>query len=708
MRVDDSWRHHVFAVWLCGRPIRGLCGAGHRGGEQADHRPDRVVLVGNRNQHESQRWRRLLPDQSIAGPEFGGAIGLVFFTAQALSVAMYVIGFTEAVMSYLPEGTSPVLVASISNVGVFVCVLIGAGWTVRIQFFILAAVVLSLVSFFAGAIGDFNTATLAENMKPGFTNGESFWSMFALFFPAVTGIMAGANLSGDLANPARSIPRGTLAAVAVTALIYFAEAFLLGGSRSRIDLVGSNLIISDIAVSAALIGAGVIAATLSSALGSMMGAPRIIQSLARDHVFNRLTPFGAGSGPSSEPRRAIVLTFLISQAGILLADLDTIAPLITMAFLVTYGLLNLATFYESITKNPSYRPQFKFSHPIASLAGAVGCGAVMLLIDWRWAMFAVLLVASLHYYLSRINLSANWGNLQSGLIFERTRRNLVRLEDELYHPKNWRPFVIALSGTGFSRGYLVVMGHWLTEKSGILMLGQVVPGELNERRDAHNTQEAILHQMIRDQRISAFPAVVVAADYITGVEALVQCQGLGRLRPNTVLLGCPLSQDRIKPFAGLLRNLQGLGRSLMILRRNDDATDPWSPPPGTIDVWWRGRANGELMVLLAHLMLEHPDWKHRGLRLLRVVENEAGVDEVKSHLQQLLIDARIEGQTRVVVSADPMEAIQTTSRNAACVFLGFQVPTEGDEEPFFDRLHQMAGKLNNVAFVQSAGEMTLE
>ena len=621
---------------------------------------------------------------------------------------MYVIGFSEALIRYLPDGTSFKTVATVTNIAVCVCVAIGAGWTLKIQFVILATVIASLVSFYIGAWSDFSFAMLSANSGMGFTEGQSFWTMFALFFPAVTGIMAGANMSGDLTDPARSIPRGTIAAVIVTGFVYASQAFLLGGSRPRADLIGDTMVISDIALMPALIAAGVFAATLSSALGSMMGAPRILQSLARDRLFRTLNPMGVGSERDGEPRRAIFVTFLIAQIGILFADLNSIAPLITMAFLVTYGLLNLATFYESVAKNPSYRPQFRFCHWSTSLAGAVGCALVMLLIDWRWALVATTAVGALHWYLSRVDLGANWGYLTSGLLFERTRRNLLKLEDELYHPKNWRPFVLALSGSGFSRPHLVVFGSWLTSETGVLALGQVIQGDLDEHGERRGSQEKILHSMIKEQELSAFPAVVVAADYTAGIEALVQCNGLGRLRPNTVLMGCPLSEERMEVFGGLLRNLQAIGRSSVVLRRTDEPNDAWEVPCGTIDVWWRGRANGELMVLLAHLITQHPTWRGTKLRLLRVVENEAAIDEVRIHLDGLLKEARINGTSKVVVSNNPSAAIQTNSRDAAFVFLGMQPPEPGSEAMFFHRIEGLVGNLPRVALVQSAGGMRLE
>ncbi|MFU7560121.1 amino acid permease [Stieleria sp. JC731] len=640
------------------------------------------------------------------GPEFGGAIGLVFFAAQALSVAMYAIGFTEALVLLLPEGTSPTLIATLTNVAVTACVWVGAGWTIKIQFVILACVVVSLVSFFLGTTAHFDPNLLATNWSTGFTADESFWTIFALFFPAVTGIMAGANMSGDLEDPAKSIPRGTLAAVVVTMIVYGAMAIFLAGSVGRDSLIGNNMIVGEIAAFPTLITLGVFAATLSSALGSMMGAPRILQSLAKDRVFTSLTPFGEAR--DGEPRKAILATALIAQVGIVAADLNTIAPLITMAFLVTYGLLNLATFYESITNNPSYRPQFRYCNWLTSLCGAVGCAVVMLLIDWRWAIVASCLVGALHQYLSRANLDTDWGDINSGLLFERTRRNLLKLEDSLYHPKNWRPFVLALSGTGFSRPHLVVFGSWLTRETGMMLLGQVIAGGFEHRSERLANQESILHSLIKEQQLVAFPGVVIASDYTAGVQALVQCQGLGRVRPNVVLMGCPLSNDRMKVFCRLLRNLEGLDRSVVVLRQTEEPESEAVAPTGTVDVWWRGRVNGELMVLLAHLMLSHDAWRGRQLRLLRVVQSESGIDEVKSHLERLLRAARISGKTKVVVSDNAATAIQTTSRDAAFVYLGLATPQESDDDEFLQRIETLVGDLPRVAFVRSAGGMKLE
>jgi amino acid transporter len=204
-------------------------------------------------------------------------------------------------------------------------------------------------------------------------------------------------------------------------------------------------VVKSIAWSPPLINAGVFAATLSSALGSMMAAPRILQAFARDDILKGIKIFGRGRGKGNEPRLATILTFVIAQAGILLGDLNAIAPVITMFFMITYGTLNLACFYESITRNPSYRPKFRFSHWSSALSGAIGCLLVMFLMNPLWALAAVLAMSALYAFISRSEIISRWGDVTSGVAFERARKALLKLEDEKYHPKNWRPSILALS-----------------------------------------------------------------------------------------------------------------------------------------------------------------------------------------------------------------------------------------------------------------------
>jgi len=635
---------------------------------------------------------------------------------------MYVIGFSEAFVATFPGTGLPfVLIASICNVFVFICVYIGAGWTIRLQYFILATLILSLVSFYVGAIPAFDVATFTGNLTSSFDSNQSINTMFALFFPAVTGIMAGANMSGDLKDPARAIPSGTLWSIVFTGVIYASLTLLMGGARDATALKSLDpdapLVIADIAWSSWLISAGVFAATLSSALGSMMGAPRILQAFAKDNVFPSIRGFAVGAGKSDEPRRATVLTFLIAQTAILaVSDLNAITPLITMFFMITYGLLNLATFYEAITKNPSYRPRFRYSHWITSLAGTVGCVAVMFLVNWMWALIAIFGMGVLYFYISNKQVETRWGDLQNGLLFERTRKNLYRLEKELHHPKNWRPIILALGGASKGRPHLSMYGHWLAAGHGVLSLGQVIQSEVENRLQRVVNQERLLYSFINEHKLEAFPAVVAAPTVAEGMESLVQTHGLGALRPNTVLIGWPQSrgdqeelQEKREKYAKTLNTIASLERSTISLKFSQAALEREDRfvPLGTLDVWWRGNQNGELMLLLAHLLTQNQAWRSRPIRLIRTIQNEAGRDEVLKHLNELIDKSRIRATPHVVVTDDPFKAISQTSRSAAIVFMGMSLPEPDKAAEFFARMEQLAGELPRIAFIRSAGGMCL-
>ena len=628
------------------------------------------------------------------GIEFGGSIGVVFFLAQAASVALYVVGFTEAFLIAVPDlGLSPRLLGSLVNVAVLVVVFVGAQWAIKVQFAILAVLVLALISFAAGALKSFSPETLQTNLVSEYGIGKSFFTMFALFFPAATGIMAGANLSGDLKDPGRSIPRGTLAAILATGLIYLGMAVLLGGASDRDALLGNSMVVREVSIFGLLVTLGIFAATLSSAIGSMLGAPRILQALARDRIFSSLRWFAAGSGANKEPRRATVLSFLIAEAGILLGDLDQIAPIITMFFMVTYGYLNLATFYEGISRNPSYRPVFKFSHWSLSLAGALGCLGVMFLMDWQWAGGSLAVMAGLHWFISRRERIAAWGDARSGAAFERARRNLLALEEATYHPKNWRPAILALSGGAWSRVHLAVYAHWLTGGRGLLTLGQVIPGEVDDHHYRRASQEKSLRAFIADQELDAFAAVLVAPEVSQGIEALLQCHGMGAFRPNVALTGWCDDEEKQEGFGAMLRTIAQLDLSFAIVHFEHYSEDPWIPPPGPIDVWWRGKANGALMLLLAYLITQNPPWRNRRIRLLRLVGSEAGREEATEHLRELISEARIDADPRVIVGDDFPRVLRGTSRTAGLVFLGVQPPERGQEDEF---VQQTEGLLQGI------------
>ncbi|MHC4324108.1 MAG: amino acid permease, partial [Planctomycetota bacterium] len=308
------------------------------------------------------------------GPQFGGAIGLALFMAQALSVPFYVLGFTNSLVASFPSLSSWFVPIALGTAAILFTVnLISSGLAIRVQYIVMTMLVLAIVSFLGGALLLFDPELFQANLSSSYTKpGIGFWTVFAIYFPAVTGILAGVNMSGDLKDPARSLVRGTMAAVAVGFIVYLLEIILCGGSQQRGDLLAQPfemLVRNALWGTGFLVMGGVFSATISSAVGSFLGAPRVLQALARDRIFPILGIFGRGSKGKDEPRYGLVLTLGLTIGVILLlgggdsmAAFDMVAAIVSMFFLCTYGMINFAAFVESFGANPSFRPRFKFYH----------------------------------------------------------------------------------------------------------------------------------------------------------------------------------------------------------------------------------------------------------------------------------------------------------------------------------------------------------
>ncbi|MDG2169685.1 MAG: hypothetical protein P8L44_17370, partial [Opitutales bacterium] len=336
------------------------------------------------------------------GLEVGGSIGVPLFLAQAVSVAFYMIGFTESLAPFFP-GIDPRLIAMGTLGGIFLLSWISADLAVKAQNFILIILAVALGSFFFGFQPE---NYFSENWQPNYQPGFEFWTVFAIFFPAVTGVMAGASMSGDLKEPSKSIPLGTIGAIIITFGVYVLQILWLGKSAPREDLLGDPLVMKQVALFGPLIYAGLWAATLSSGIASLLGAPRTMQALAMDGVFPRI--IGKNTGPKKEPRIALVLSAVIAGACILIGDLNMIAPIISMFFLATYGMVNLVAGIERWVANPSYRPKFKV-HWTLSILGALGCICVMFLLNPWATIAAVILMAGLYVYLTRKQYQTAFG-----------------------------------------------------------------------------------------------------------------------------------------------------------------------------------------------------------------------------------------------------------------------------------------------------------
>ncbi len=661
----------------------------------------------------------------VLGPEFGGAIGVMLFLAQGVSVPFYVLGFTEALVQTCPDlqGHGQA-VALVTAACLFIVTYVGAGWAIKVQFAIMAVLGLSIFAFMAGSALRFSPDTFVANLHPDFTAitaqgadgaNYSFWMVFAIYFPAATGIMAGVNMSGDLKDPAKSLPRGTLAAILVGLGIYLAQILISGGAFSRERLLDEPyLALKDNALfqMGFLVAAGMFAATLSSALSSFMGAPRVLQAVARDGILATLRPFARGSRGKDEPRRGIIVCGAMSFGVIYWATtvagdgaLDFVAQIITQFFLYTYGMLNVAAFIEGVGGNPSFRPRFRFFHWGTALAGSIGCVGVALIINPWQAVVAMLFLGALVWNIKRRELDTAFGDARRGFVYRSARNSLLQLAEMEESPRNWRPTAVVFSGNPESREALVTFAIWMEAGRGVVFLANVLVGNFEEFVGHRMTAAQQLREFCRKRTINAFPVIVIDENLENGMTGVMQALSLGPIRANMAIFGWSAEPARVKTHLREFCRAKSLGMSVVVIHEGRILL-----PRGRkrVDIWWRGLKNGGLMVILAHLLTRNWEWARTDIRLLRQIEHEAGRESTRADLLQLLREARMEAHVEVVVSQQPFhEVLEQHSADADCVFLGFEVPPVGHERTWFHQYEQMLLDKPTMILVSSVGDEDL-
>ncbi|XP_071170441.1 solute carrier family 12 member 2-like isoform X2 [Mytilus edulis] len=532
------------------------------------------------------------------GPEFGGAIGLIFSVANAVAVAMYVVGFAETVRDILKEHDALMIdeVNDIRIIGILtttfllVIAIIGMEWEARAQMVLLVALLIALVNFIIGTfippskenvdrgIIGYNSTLFVENLKPQFIDGESFFSVFSVFFPAATGILAGANISGDLKNPQKDIPKGTILAILISSVVYIVVAWILGATVIReipltvcssvlvnntlnSDLVTSDNITSTIANCTVdptslfgllhdyqamekmsgfgpLITIGIFSATLSSALASLVSAPKVFQAVCKDKIFPKIDFFAKGYGVSDNPRRAYILAYFIGVAFVCIGDLNAIAPIISNFFLMAYTLINYAVFDASLARSPGWRPAFRYYSMWISLLGALLCTTVMFIINWWTALVTFAVIVALFVYVHHIKPDVNWGSSTQAHVYRTALQSTLKLIQVEDHIKNFRPQILVLTGLPKSRPALVDFVWSLSKKVSLMMCGHVIIGDFHENVKLINRYKSWeVNRWLNKKKIRAFYSATSAENFRTGVQALMLNTGVGKLRPNVVMMG---------------------------------------------------------------------------------------------------------------------------------------------------------------------------
>uniref|UniRef100_A0A670KJV1 Solute carrier family 12 member 1 n=1 Tax=Podarcis muralis TaxID=64176 RepID=A0A670KJV1_PODMU len=525
------------------------------------------------------------------GPEFGGSIGLIFAFANAVAVAMYVVGFAETVVELLKvnaimvDATNDIRIIGAITVVILLGISVaGMEWEAKAQVILLFILLAAIVNFFIGTVipsnnekrarGFFNyqASIFAENFGPDFRGDEGFFSVFAIFFPAATGILAGANISGDLEDPQAAIPKGTMLAILVTTIAYVgvaisacvvrdatgnvndtvvsgmncngSSACALGYDFSSCKtqtcdygLMNNFQVMSMVSGFGPLITAGIFSATLSSALTSLVSAPKVFQALCKDNIYRALHFFAKGYGKNNEPIRGYVLTFIIAMAFILIAELNTIAPIISNFFLASYALINFSCFHASYAKSPGWRPAFKYYNMWVSLFGAILCCGVMFVINWWAAVITYAVELFLYIYVTYKKPDVNWGSSSQAVYYINAIDSALELTTVDDHVKNFRPQCIVLTGEPMARPALLDIAHSFTKNNGLCICCEVYTGPRKLCVTEMNSGMATKQAWLTKNKRKAFYAAVAADSFRDGVKSLLQASGLGRMRPNTLVLG---------------------------------------------------------------------------------------------------------------------------------------------------------------------------
>uniref|UniRef100_A0A4W4G7H5 Solute carrier family 12 member 1 n=1 Tax=Electrophorus electricus TaxID=8005 RepID=A0A4W4G7H5_ELEEL len=562
------------------------------------------------------------------GPEFGGSIGLIFAFANAVAVAMYVVGFSETVVDLLKVNDA-IMVDEVNDIRIVGCITVvlllgisvaGMEWEAKAQIALLVILLLAIANVFVGTaipateekrakgFYSYQASIMAENFTPNFRDGETFFSVFAIFFPAATGILAGANISGDLKDPQGAIPIGTLLAIFITGITYLGIALCVSATvvrdatgnlndtitpgakcnfsvacnfgydfsicrttKCQYGLMNNFQVMTMVSGFGPLITAGTFSATISSALASLVSAPKVFQALCKDNIYKALHFFAKGHGKNNEPIRGYVLTFVIAVAFILIAELNIIAPIISNFFLASYALINFSCFHASYAKSPGWRPAYKYYNMWLSLFGAVLCCAVMFVINWWAALLTYAIEMFLYIYVTVKKPDVNWGSSTQAVTFVNAVNNALTLSGVDDHVKNFRPQCIVLTGTPKTRPALLDLAHSITKNYGLCITCDVFVGPRLEQQQALTAAMEQNQMWLNQQKRKAFYAAVASDNFREGAESLLQASGLGRLRPNTVILGFKrdwktVYTANVQEYVGVLHDAFDFEYGIVMLR----------------------------------------------------------------------------------------------------------------------------------------------
>ncbi len=658
------------------------------------------------------------------GTTIGASIGVSLYLSQAISVAFYMIAFAEAfrplapvLESILGIGFDPRLV-SLPAVTVLALIVIvrGAGLGVNILAIVAVTLGISLGAFFLGGPVE---GTTGAGLQPFGTiaSPDPFILVFAIIFPAFTGMTAGVGLSGDLADPRRSIPRGVIWATAVGLVVYFAAVLKLAYSAPPALLASDQLIMARIALWGPIIPIGLAAATLSSAIGSILVAPRTLQALAGDGIaparsVNRV--LASGVGEANDPRAATIVTAVIAVVTVALGSVDFVARIISMFFMVTYGSLCLISFLEHFAARPSYRPAFR-SRWYLSLLGAVMAFMLMFQMDPLYALLAIAIMVGINRGINasrpeeRDDLSA----IFHGVMTQLTRNIQVRLQKVKLWQQNedWRPSLIMVNGRSFTHTAPLQLFMWFCHRFGYGTYLHFIKGTLNPV--TYRESRSVLTQLIRlrEARHSAiYVDTMISPSMRSALAQSLQVPGISGMENNTSLFEFSAHDppDILEEVRDGCDLAYAANINRLVLRHGDQ----FFGERQTIHIWltWHDYTNASLMILLAYILLAHPDWKGAEITVYAAFPHEE-VAEQSQKLKALVTEGRIpiSSQNISIVPTDPTtdfsQVVQHVSASADLVLLGFTQERLQDKGTDILLRHP---ELGEVLWVSAAQRISIE
>jgi len=631
------------------------------------------------------------------GLPIGGTLGLALFVGLSFSVSLYLIGFSESFLSYwgysLDKNTIR-LTGTIILVAVTIITFISTSLAIKTQYIIMTAIGLSLISIF---FGNHEFTPAAPLLSPTAT-AAPFIILFGIFFPAVTGFEAGVSMSGDLRDPKKSIPAGTISAIVIGLVVYIFLAYFFSTSVSADLLENDPKALLKISWIPELVIAGIWGATLSSALGSILGAPRILQATAVDKITPKF--FGIGFGETNEPRNALLLTFIIAEVGILIGELDVIARIVSMFFITTYGFLNLSCAIERWASS-DFHPDFKVPG-IVSLIGSVACFIVMIQLDFVAMVGATVILGALFIYLKRKELTLETGDTWEGIWASLVRTGLTKLKGRIRAVRNWRPNIILFSGGIQTRPYLVEMGKAITGK-----LGVISNFDLVEDPNSDMLFSSVLSSddgNFEETESGIFSKRLTCRNIYQGIEAITRVYGFTGIEPNTVLMGWARDTKHAENFSKLIKDLDNLDYNVVFL---DYDKEKGFGERKSIDIWWKGHGNYFSFALtILRFIKANPLWKEAILRVLFIIEDGANPEKIYKNVQQVLDQYRIDAEIKIINNGierkSTTEIIQSESSQTDLTILGISEETTSRPTAYIEKMNSFMENFGSVMLIHSS------